>query len=971
MSRILEIAKEIATTSESCTEEERLWEESLEPSKMVIDNTRALLVQEAFNKEGIKIKNMKATPTAFIHNMLHLNGQKFDFTGREYLLPIYNSGHQKILLKTSRQVEKCVALSTEVTLADGSVRQASELKVGDKVLALTDRWTFMPKAITAIESNGVKPLLCITTKKHRTVTVTQNHPFRTILGWVNAEDLNVGDFIALPHRAGTFGEVHKPEEASILGYMLSEGYFEKDLRAIHFHQVEGECLTDFINTAKSLGNDCEAISFPSRPDSKRVTFYKTSRVYKMCYPYHAGKKSKDIEIPEWLWGADAVTTRAFIQSAWAGDGHCKEVRKGKIDLNYSSTSKKFMYGLQRLLLKFGIFSTIRENTPTLYKGSEKRAYILRILGERSIQRFYNDIGPIVGKPFSLDGVCGKDQSDIIPKGVCDLFLWMNINPYYNFQRNKFLNYCESLNRPELWDIYNADIYWDPIVSVESVTGEETLSIEVEGLHNFITGGIVTHNTTLLANNLVINSVTRPFFKSLYVSPSHMQTRQFSNEKLKPVMEQSPLIAKYLLNHNVSSQVFEKGFANGSMIFLRSCFLTADRSRGISSDEVALDEIQDFLISNIPVILECLSHSKYKFQIFAGTPKTFENTIEQYWENSSQGEWMVPCDCKSGGTGKFWNFLDDKNISKTKGVVCKNCGKRLDVSMGKWVIANKDSNLMGFRIPQLMVPWIINTPRDWEVLINKFETYPTAQFNNEVLGLSYDHSSKPISQTELQACCTSEPMWASATCTEAVAASRKFMLFGGVDWGEGRDGGKTPGGKVAVASYTILTIAGYVGKVFRVFYVKKYTGKEIDPDYIVRDITSIAHALNLRVVGVDYGHGWGVNNALIRMLTLKRVILFQHVNMKERRKWDERGAKFELNRNLIMSELFLLMKAQLVSFPRWDDYKPIAKDIMAIYAEYCEYARTIKFDHKPSEPDDAFHSMLYAWQAANIHLGRSD
>jgi hypothetical protein len=397
----------------------------------------------------------------------------------------------------------------------------------------------------------------------------------------------------------------------------------------------------------------------------------------------------------------------------------------------------------------------------------------------------------------------------------------------------------------------------------------------------------------------------------------------------------------------------------------------------------IDELQDMLINNIPVIMECLSHSKYKFQKYAGTPKTFENTIEQYWEMSSQCEWMVPCDCQTvslpqGGSagassgGRFWNFLDEKNIDEKLGVVCKRCGKRLDVTKGQWAAASPGSSLVGYRIPQLMVPWIINTPRDWEVLVHKFKTYPSAQFNNEVLGLSYDHSSKPITQAELQGCCSTPNMWSSFNSPEALADARRYLLFGGVDWGEGRDGGTTPSGKVAVASYTVFTIAGYDGKKFRTFWVKKYTGKEIDPDFIVREVCHVAQTLGLRAVGVDYGHGWGVNNALIRMLGLKKVMLFQHVfNMRERRKWDERGTKFELNRNLIMSELFLLMKAQLTQFSPWEQYKPFAKDILSIYAEYCEYARTIKFDHKQSEPDDVFHSLLYAWQAANIFLGRSD
>lgn len=478
-------------------------------------------------------------------------------------------------------------------------------------------------------------------------------------------------------------------------------------------------------------------------------------------------------------------------------------------------------------------------------------------------------------------------------------------------------------------------------------------------------------STLLANNMAIMCAINAFFKCLYVSPSHMQTRQFSNEKLKPVLEQSPLLARYLIDNQVSQQVFEKGFTNGAMMFLRSAFLTADRARGISSDMCCIDELQSMLITNIPVILECLSHSKHKYQFFTGTPLTHDNTIEIYWQQSSQCEWMVPCTCQAGEAGRYWNFLDERNIGK-KGVICKKCGKPLTVPTGKWV-QTKDARLKGFRIPQLMVPWIINTQNDWEVLLHKFETYPTAQFQNEVLGLSFDSASKPITQMELMQCCKDYEFWGWPMTPEEEHNARRHILVGGVDWGEGHDGGTGPTGKLRSASYTVFTIGSVEGgKKFKIHFMKKYTGKEIDPGFIVNDIANICQRLNVRVLGVDWGHGWGPNNDLVRRLGFQRVIQFMHMpKLKERRKWEPVGKKFLLNRNLIMSELFYKFKKGEMTLPRWQDFAPYAKDILGIFAEYVEYQRQIRFDHRPSDPDDSFHSILYAWQAGNIFHGHKD
>ena len=189
-------------------------------------------------------------------------------------------------------------------------------------------------------------------------------------------------------------------------------------------------------------------------------------------------------------------------------------------------------------------------------------------------------------------------------------------------------------------------------------------------HILLKTGRQVEKSTALANNIIIESVIRPYFKTVYVSPSHSQTRQFSSDKLKPWIEKSPLIRRYFQNSGVSQQVFEKGFTNGSMVFLRSAFLTADRCRGLSAHLLCLDEIQDILISNVPVIAECLSHSPHALKVYSGTPKTLENTIEQYWSGSSMCEWMVPCERH---TPRVWNFLDERNIGK-HGPVCCKCKK---------------------------------------------------------------------------------------------------------------------------------------------------------------------------------------------------------------------------------------------------------------------------------------------------------
>jgi hypothetical protein len=242
-----------------------------------------------------------------------------------------------------------------------------------------------------------------------------------------------------------------------------------------------------------------------------------------------------------------------------------------------------------------------------------------------------------------------------------------------------------------------------------------------------------------------------------------------------------------------------------------------------------------------------------------------------------------------------------------------------------------------------------------------------------LGLSYDSASKPISRDELIECCRDYSLWDPANLNTHIMEARRHQLTAGVDWGEGNDGSeKSPTGKIRTASYSILTVGSYVNqKVWRPFLIKKYQGKEIEPDHIVKDIARICGALGVKLVGVDWGHGWGVNNHLIRLLGPKVVVQYQHLpKLKQRLKWDPIGFRYHLHRNFMMSELFFDIKQKFVEFPKWKEFEPYAKDILGIYSEYVEYRREIKFDHRPSDPDDFFHSLLYAKLTSDIYHGKS-
>lgn len=288
-------------------------------------------------------------------------------------------------------------------------------------------------------------------------------------------------------------------------------------------------------------------------------------------------------------------------------------------------------------------------------------------------------------------------------------------------------------------------------------------------------GRQVEKSTMLGNIALCYMSMVPAYKVLYVSPSATQTKTFSADRIKEPIETSPILRKFTTNM-LSANILEKQFVNRSKITMRYAFLNADRTRGIPAWMLQLDEFQDILSDNIPVIEQCLSHApeRWKRFLYAGTPKSLDNNIEYYRERlSTQGEWVVPCDRH---TPSHWNILGEKNVGK-RGLVCEKCGELID-PMGEraqWARMVEKAPFESYRIPQLMVPW-----KPWEEILLDYERYPRDKFYNEVLGISYDSGMRPLTTEQMRAVCN--PNLHMVDYENYRDLSYSQPIYAGIDWG---------------------------------------------------------------------------------------------------------------------------------------------------------------------------------------------
>jgi len=480
-------------------------------------------------------------------------------------------------------------------------------------------------------------------------------------------------------------------------------------------------------------------------------------------------------------------------------------------------------------------------------------------------------------------------------------------------------------------------------------------------------GRQVEKSTTLGNRLLCYSALTNNFRCLFVAPSAEQAKVFSNDRIKDVIDSSPLLRAYT-SSRVNQAVFFKKFINFSQIRLRYAYLTADRVRGIPADLVTVDELQDILIDNIPVIEQCAFHSPYKLFLYSGTPKSMDNTIEFYWnEFSSMNEWIVPCDRHGtpNDPGSWhWNVLGEKNIGK-KGLICDRCKEPIDAAhpMAKWAAMNpmREDNadkvtFEGYRIPQIMVPWV-----DWDEVLQALEQYPRAQFMNEKLGMSYDSGVRPITKGQLKACCKAEIRLGDIEAFKRIAQG--IRVYAGIDWGPGEN-----------ASFTVITFGGYMGTgVFNIFWIHRFTGQDLEPERQLDLISQMLSQLQVQIVGCDYGGGFYQNDALIRRFGPQKVMKYQY-NPRQKKKiyWEPNLLRWMCHRSEIMSDIFNALKQQKVALPCWDDFcEPYGTDILNIFSEYNQRLRMIEYKRAPGKPDDAFHSILYCMLASMIQNPRPD
>lgn len=458
----------------------------------------------------------------------------------------------------------------------------------------------------------------------------------------------------------------------------------------------------------------------------------------------------------------------------------------------------------------------------------------------------------------------------------------------------------------------------------------------------------------LSRSEILDMISIPQFQILYVAPLQQQTQRYSTLYVSEAIQscelartlQSGDLEGVLSDSKILKTVGHQSFATGAGIQLTYAKTSSDRARGIYADRIDFDEIQDQLVDNIPVVSESLTASKWGVRRFTGTAKTADNTIERYWQQSSQSEWSMRCSACG-----FWNFPTEDGkvleMIQADGIHCVKCGAKLNPRSGVWVPAYPDrmNSFRGFHIPQIVIPAITENQNNWAKVLRKVMTLPISLIMQEVLGISYSVGARLITQADIVRQSTLPPI------ADIQKNLKKYvMTVSGVDWGGAEQ-----------SSFTVHTILGIRsdGRL-DVIWARRFVG--FNPDEMLTEIAKAHRFYKCAMMAADYGMGFDKNVMLsnrfnipiIQIMLCRQNKLLSYSPTLGQHRWT-------VDKTTALELLFLAIKYGRVFFPPPAEFDIYTKDLLSPFEQVTETGgmSTRFFNRDPAQPDDFCMSLCFA------------
>lgn len=429
----------------------------------------------------------------------------------------------------------CLPASTRVVRADtgaevslGELVRSAEKDV--PVWALDDSLRYVSSTLTHAFPTGTKEVFRVRTASGRVLDATASHRLLTYGGWTPLGALDVGSRIAVPRHVPAPAEETADwtdDRVIVLAHMIGDG-------SMLARQPIRYATKDEANIAVMTESTQRAFAIRVSRDDYAAARCTTLR-FTSLRPVTHGVRNP---IAEWLDGLGLFDRRShekfvppqvfslpkrqialFLRHLWATDGSIQITPGGRGGrIYYATTSRRLADDVARLLLRFGLTARIRVARKAGYRdgyhvdvsgSADQKVFLRRINahGERgrtglrllslleavpantNRDTIPREVWGHVREVLQESGMTHREFAAAMGTQFCGSTLWKR-SP----SRERLGRVAEVLGDADLEMLATNDVYWDEIVSVESVGVQDVFDATVVGRHNFIADGVVVHNS---------------------------------------------------------------------------------------------------------------------------------------------------------------------------------------------------------------------------------------------------------------------------------------------------------------------------------------------------------------------------------------------------------------------------------------------------------------------------------------------
>ncbi len=392
----------------------------------------------------------------------------------------------------------CVTGDTIVASDDGRLFYVEDLAKGlVPGIYVTDFPVFPPGKATELHVYDVRETYEIITEKGFRVRGTANHPVMTRHGWVELRNLRSGDevriltrlpspqhYAVIPHvdrlnvKYGREGsKVLDEKTAELLGFFSVRGRFlNEEMIGLEMKSNETVLLRKVKSVVEDVSGSDECFVTSGRGMLACVSAYLVRLLELLSDPVSG-------RVPKLVLSSPSEVSEAFLRGVFESADII--LGDGKPYLVLRSESRAFLEGIQLLLLRSGILSSILDCEEGL---NGCKSHELVVSGGRNLSLFLSRVGFISeGKSRELTSLIKSSE--------------LGEDPISDFG----------------WDVVKSVKRFEDLVRV--------YDFHVPGTHSFFTNGLLSHNTAKSALvRRAAELLNAKFFKYLltrYTEPSEL------------------------------------------------------------------------------------------------------------------------------------------------------------------------------------------------------------------------------------------------------------------------------------------------------------------------------------------------------------------------------------------------------------------------------------------------------------------